>query len=492
MKKLDELIFHLQCYQKTIEKNPIVSSITMDSREVTDGSLFICIKGYTVDGHKYAAAAVKAGAVAILAEKPLDVAVPVVIVKDSKRAMAIISNVFYDHPTTKLNLIGITGTNGKTTTTHLIEKVLVDQNKKTGLIGTMYTKIGDQVFDTKNTTPESILLQQSFSKMVDQGVDTAIMEVSSHALHLGRVRGCDFNIAVFTNLSQDHLDYHETMEAYKNAKGLLFAQLGNTYHQSSVKVAILNGDDAASEEYEKMTTAQVITYGIDRECDVQATNIKISPNGTRFELKAFGQEISVSLKLIGKFSVYNVLAAIATCYVEGVSLQSIVKSLEEVEGVSGRFEAVDEGQSYTVIVDYAHTPDSLENVLKTIKEFSTGKVYVVVGCGGDRDKTKRPLMAQIASDFGDFVVLTSDNPRSEDPAQIIKDMECGLKDKNYRSIVDRKEAITYVVNEVSAGDIILIAGKGHETYQTIGNENIFFDDRLVAKKAIKERMGNEA
>lgn len=471
MRKLDELIHHLQIYQKSLEQNPYITSITMDSREVTEGSLFICINGYTVDGHDFAEAAVKAGAAAILAERPLHVSVPVIIVKDTKRAMSLISNIFYDHPTTKLNLIGVTGTNGKTTTTHLIEKVLVDQKRKTGLIGTMYTKIGDQVFDTKNTTPESIVLQQSFSNMVDHGVETAIMEVSSHALHLGRVRGCDFNIAVFTNLSQDHLDYHETMEAYRNAKGLLFAQLGNTYDQTNVKVAILNGDDPASEEYEKMTTAQVITYGIDRECDVRATNIKITPNGTSFDLIAFDQKKNVSLKLIGKFSVYNVLAAIAACYVEGVSLESIIKSLEAVEGVSGRFEAVDVGQSYTVIVDYAHTPDSLENVLNTIKEFARGKVYVVVGCGGDRDKTKRPVMAKIASDYGDFVVLTSDNPRSEEPIQIIKDMESGLEAKNYKSIVDRKDAIIFAVNEASSGDIVLIAGKGHEAYQTIGNEN---------------------
>lgn len=492
MKTLNELLNNYHQYHKTSDANPVITSITMDSRDVKEGSLFICIEGYTVDGHLFAEAAVKAGAVAVLAQKPLDVSVPVVIVKDTKRAMAIISNIFYDHPTTKLNLIGVTGTNGKTTTTHLIDKILTDHQKKTGLIGTMYTKIGDDVFDTNNTTPESIVLQQSFSRMVDQGVQTAIMEVSSHALHLGRVRGCDFNIAVFTNLTQDHLDYHETMEAYRNAKGLLFAQLGNTYHQKSAKVAILNSDDPTSVEYEKMTSAQVITYGIDKDCDVRAKNIEITPNGTTFELTAFQQKLTVSLKLIGKFSVYNALAAIATCLAEGIDLASIISSLEEVEGVSGRFEPVDAGQQFTVIVDYAHTPDSLENVLKTIREFAKGEIHVVVGCGGDRDRTKRPLMAKIASQYCDHVLLTSDNPRSEDPNEIIKEMEKGIVGSDYTSIVDRKQAISHAVSKARPHDIILIAGKGHETYQTIGTENFFFDDRLVAKKAIEERLGNEA
>jgi UDP-N-acetylmuramoyl-L-alanyl-D-glutamate--2,6-diaminopimelate ligase len=489
MKKLDELICSLYEYKKNGSTNPVIKSIEMDSRLVQDGSLFICIEGYTVDGHDYAMQAIGNGAVALISEKPLSVDVPVILVKDTKRAMAILANVFYDHPTTKFSLIGVTGTNGKTTTTHLIEKILNDANKKTGLIGTMYMKIADQTLETKNTTPESLSLQQIFAEMVEQKVDSAIMEVSSHALHLGRVRGCDFNIAVFTNLTQDHLDYHETMEAYRNAKGLLFAQLGNTYCSNTVKVAVLNGDDPASKEYEKMTSAQIVTYGIENECDVSATNIQITAQGTSFEVNAQGKKTTVQLKMIGKFSVYNALAAMTACLVEGVSLESIISSLESVEGVSGRFEPVDAGQPFTVIVDYAHTPDSLENVLKTVKEFAQGEIHVVVGCGGDRDKTKRPLMAKIANELGDYVILTSDNPRSEDPMQIIFDMEKGLsKESGHVSIVDRKEAIIYAIEKAKIKDVIVIAGKGHETYQIIGKETIFFDDRIIAANAIKEML----
>lgn len=492
MMNLDDLISCLYQYEKNSSLNPVIKSVEMDSRQVKSGSLFICIDGYTVDGHDFAKRSVENGAVAILAEKPLDVDVPVVLVKDTKRAMAIISNVFYDHPTRKMSLIGVTGTNGKTTTTHLIEKILRDASITTGLIGTMYMKIADETIETKNTTPESISLQQTFRKMVDHGVQSAVMEVSSHALHLGRVRGCDFNIAVFTNLSQDHLDYHKTMEAYRNAKGLLFAQLGNTYLNKERKIAVLNIDDPASSEYEKMTAAEIVTYGIDQECDVRASNIKITSQGTSFDVNAFGKEATVQLKMIGKFSVYNALAAMAACLVDGIPIQSIINSLETVQGVSGRFEPVDGGQPFTVIVDYAHTPDSLDNVLKTVKEFASGDICVVVGCGGDRDKTKRPLMAKIASELADSVVLTSDNPRSEDPHQILKDMEVGLTEHSLNNtIVDRKQAIIHAIKNAKENDVIIIAGKGHETYQTIGNETIYFDDRLIAKEAVKELLNNE-
>lgn len=489
--KLTELLTPLFKYKKLGDSNPYITTIEMDSRLVTEGSLFICIKGYTVDGHDFVQQAIDKGAVAILAEKEIDANVPVVVVKDTKRAMAMLANHFYDHPTKKMTLIGITGTNGKTTTTHLIEKILTDYGKKTGLIGTMYTKIGSKTFETKNTTPESLLLQKSFAQMVEENVDAAIMEVSSHALHLGRVRGCDFNIAVFTNLSPDHLDYHKTMEAYKHAKGLLFSQLGNTYDSQQLKVAILNGDDEASEEYEKITAVQTITYGIDKPSDIMAKNIQITANGTSFTLHAFDEVLDIHMKLIGKFSVYNALAAISACLVYNVPLQSIKNSLEAIQGVAGRFETVQLGQPYTVIVDYAHTPDSLENVLKTVKQFAKGKTICVVGCGGDRDKLKRPLMAQIATEEADFAIFTSDNPRSEDPVAILDDMEKGVRANNYTIIVDRKEAITSAIKNAKKNDIIVIAGKGHETYQIIGKNTFHFDDREVARDAIRREMENE-
>lgn len=484
---LRELLTHLHDFVQLPEQNIDITSIEMDSREVKPGALFICIDGYTVDGHSFAQMAVEKGAVAILAEKPVDVEVPVVRVKSTKRAMAVLADTFYNQPTQKMHLIGVTGTNGKTTITHLIEHIFKSQHKKTGLIGTIEIRIGDTSYDVKNTTPESLTLQKTFHQMVEENVEVAMMEVSSHALDLGRVHGCDFDVAVFSNLTQDHLDYHHTMEDYRRAKGLLFAQLGNAYNHNRPKFAVLNADDAATEEYIKNTAATVITYGIDRDSDIRATNIQITNSGTTFDLTTPTEKVHVEMKLIGKFSVYNVLAATASCLVSGIPLSVIVEEIKVLEGVSGRFEVVDAEQDFTVIVDYAHTPDSLENVLKTVKEFAKRNIYVIVGCGGDRDRTKRPIMARIAAEYSTQAILTSDNPRSEDPLAILKDMEEGLDTDNYVTIADRAEAIRYAVETAHADDVIVIAGKGHETYQIIGKKVFDFDDREVARKMIEER-----
>lgn len=471
---------------KLPNENPDIIDIVQDNRKIVEGSLFICIKGLTVDGHMFAKEAEEKGAVAIIAEKPVDVSIPVIIVKDSKRAMAILADAFYDQPTKKLQLIGITGTNGKTTTSHLIEQIKRDANELTGLIGTMYIRIGDQIKETKNTTPDSMTLQKTFKEMVDLNVNSAIMEVSSHALDQGRVMGCDYDIAVFTNLTQDHLDYHHTMEEYRRAKSLLFSQLGNTYDHDHPKFAIINTDDPASAKIQKETAAHIISYGIDSEADFFAYNIKMSASGTVFTLKSPEGLHEVHLQLIGKFSVYNVLAAIAATYVSGIPIEQIIHSIESVKGVAGRFELVNGGQDFPIIVDYSHTPDSLENVLKTIKHFAEKRIFVIVGCGGDRDKTKRPIMAQIACQYGTDPIFTSDNPRSEDPIEILKDMEAGVKGKEYQLIPDRREAIFYGVKNARSGDVILIAGKGHETYQQIGDKILEFDDRVVALEAVKE------
>jgi UDP-N-acetylmuramoyl-L-alanyl-D-glutamate--2,6-diaminopimelate ligase len=482
--RLQELLKHLHPLCPLIEANPEIISIENDNRKVQQGSLFICIKGYTVDGHDFAQSAVENGAAAILAERPLKLDVPVLVVNDTNRAMAVLADAFYEHPTKQLHLIGITGTNGKTTTSHLIEKILADADKKTGLIGTMYTKIGDEVLETKNTTPESLTLQKTFKRMVDEKVEAVVMEVSSHALDMGRVHGCDYNVAVFTNLTQDHLDYHHTMEEYKRAKSLLFSQLGNTFNVDHPKYAVLNTDDPASETYKKSTAAHVVTYGIDQEADIKAKDIEMTSSGTKFLLQALGKEFPMKIQLIGKFSIYNVLASVAAALVSGVSIEQIIHSIENVKGVAGRVELVNAGQNFTVIVDYAHTPDSLENVLKTIQQFAKRKIFVVVGCGGDRDRTKRPLMAKIACQYATNPIFTSDNPRSEDPIAILKEMEEGVHGEDYLVIPDRKEAIARAVQKASEGDVILIAGKGHETYQIIGKEVHDFDDRLVAKEAI--------
>lgn len=467
--------------------NSEITSIANDNRKVIEGSLFVCIKGYTVDGHSFALDAVKKGAVAVLAESKLQLDVPVIVVKDTKRALSVLADAFFGQPSHKMHVIGITGTNGKTTTSHLIDQILIDAGKKTGLIGTMYTKIGDQINDTKNTTPESLTLQKTLKDMVDCEVENVTMEVSSHALDEGRVHGVDYDVAVFTNLTQDHLDYHKTMDDYRRAKGLLFAQLGNVYYHDRPKYAVLNMDDPASKEYIRSTSAVIVTYGIDEEADIMARNIEITANGTTFELiSPFGKHF-ISMQLLGKFSVYNVLASISAGLVSGVSIDSIIATIAKIEGVSGRFELVNAGQNFTVIVDYSHTPDSLENALKTINEFAKKRVLVVVGCGGDRDKTKRPLMAQIACKYSTNPIFTSDNPRSEDPEQILLDMTEGVKGEKYEVMVDRREAIFHAVRQASEQDIILIAGKGHETYQQIGKEFHDFDDRLVAREAIEER-----
>lgn len=483
--KWTELLAPFYGVMKQNEGDPEITSLHMDSREVKAGGVFFCIPGYTVDGHDFVPQAIENNVAAIVSERPLDVNVPTAIVKDSKRVMAEMATRFYGEPSSHMHMIGVTGTNGKTTITHLIEKIMQDTGKKTGLVGTMYTKVGNETRETKNTTPESLLLQRLFREMKDAEVETVAMEVSSHALQTGRVRGTDFDVTVFSNLSPDHLDFHETMEKYKFAKGLLFAQLGNTY---SGKVAVLNADDPASADFEEMTNSHVLTYGIDRPADFKAENVTIGPKGTTFDVVAFGKSYPFSIQLIGKFSVYNMLAATATAYASGISLEAIQASLESVEGVAGRFEAVKKEAPYTVIVDYAHTPDSLENVLETVNELTEGKVSVVVGCGGDRDKTKRPLMAEIATRLADKAIFTSDNPRSEDPIQILKDMEAGVQKGNYTIIEDRKEAIEYAVNEAEEKEIIVIAGKGHETYQIFPDQTIDFDDREVALEAMEKRV----
>jgi len=488
--KLHQLIHALHDFRVMPTENPEITAIEMDSREVKVGSLFICIEGYTVDGHNYVKQAVENGAVAIIASKDVEVDVPVIKVRDTMRTMAILANAFYDNPTAKMHMIGITGTNGKTSVSHLIEEILRKAGKQTGLIGTIGMKINEETFETKNTTPDSLTLQKIFKQMLDANVEAAIMEVSSHALHIGRVHGCQYDVTVFTNLTQDHLDYHKTMDAYRAAKSLLFSQLGNAYDVKRPRYAILNVDDRATAEYIVASQGIIMTYGIDNDADLMACDIKTISSGTTFTLIFNGNEYPVKMSLVGKFNVYNILATIGATLASGIDLAFILETLQDLTGVPGRFELVDAGQDFNVIVDYAHTPDSLENVLKTIQGFTEGKIYCIAGCGGDRDKSKRPIMAKIASDLSDYPIFTSDNPRTEDPVAILKDMEAGVtnSEKNYQTIVDRKEAIEYAINKAQTGDVVLIAGKGHENYQIIGEKVLDFDDRKMAKNAIKRKM----
>ncbi|WP_102027295.1 UDP-N-acetylmuramoyl-L-alanyl-D-glutamate--2,6-diaminopimelate ligase [Salirhabdus sp. Marseille-P4669] len=484
--KLTELLSAIQFYKvtKTIE-DCYVTGIEMDSRSVQEGNVFVCIRGFTVDGHDYAKDAERKGACAVVAEHPIHLDIPVIVVSDTSKVLAHLSNVYYQHPTQHLRLIGVTGTNGKTTLTYLLDEIFKCAKEKTGVIGTIQMKIGDEILPTKNTTPDALVLQNTFRKMVDQEVSTAVMEVSSHALDLGRVYGCEFDIAVFTNLSQDHLDYHDSMEDYFRAKSLLFSQLGNTYGNKP-KYAVINVDDPYGEKLIKSTPYEVLRYGIHNKADVWAEEIELTPNGSSFLMKTPVGEIHVHTPLVGMFSIYNLMAATSAAICAGVPLSIIQQSFQTSKGVPGRFETVQGGQDFGVIVDYAHTPDSLENVLKTVQSFTKGDTYVVVGCGGDRDKSKRPKMANVAVNYSDYAIFTSDNPRTEDPNQILVDMTNGLTAENYIVEADRKAAIKYAIERAKKDDVILIAGKGHETYQEINRVRYNFDDREIASALIRD------
>lgn len=465
-----------------------IKHIANDSRDVKPGSLFVCIKGYTVDGHDYVEEAITNGAIAIVAEKSLDNSVPVITVRDTSRALAMLANEFYGHPTKYMPLIGVTGTNGKTTVSYLLEAIFKAFKKKTGIIGTIQLQIGDDSYPVANTTPDTLFLQKTFKQMLDADVTTAIMEVSSHGLDIGRVSGCDFDVAIFTNLSRDHLDDHGTMDEYIRAKSMLFAQMGNVFSNTKKKYVVLNADDANLSLLERSTPQHVLTYGYKSEAQVMARDVELEADGTSFTLDTPVGNIRINSRMIGMFNVYNMLASGAAAITQSVPLPTIKEALENVAGVAGRFEPiVTPNTAFTSIVDFAHTPDSLENVLQTIESFRKGKIYVVVGCGGDRDKTKRPLMANVAVRYADHVIFTSDNPRTEDPSQILNDMTDSLTEDGFEVIPDRKQAIYHAVHLAKEDDIILIAGKGHETYQIIGHTKYDFDDRVVVEEAMLEK-----
>ncbi|MCL6515374.1 UDP-N-acetylmuramoyl-L-alanyl-D-glutamate--2,6-diaminopimelate ligase [Alicyclobacillus sp.] len=470
-----------------------ITAVTADSRRVTPGALFIAIRGHTVDGHDFAAEAVERGARALLVERPLPLEVPQVVVPDTRLASAIVADVFFGHPSRRLQMIGVTGTSGKTTVTHLIEHILNRAGYTTGLYGTVGKRIAGVTEEVVNTTPEAVELQEVLHEMVTRGCRYGIMEVSSHALELRRVAGTRYHVAVFTNLSQDHLDFHGTMEAYRAAKGKLFSRLGNTYGDDPVSqpYAVLNADDPASAYMAEQTVVECITYGVDRPADVRAVDVQVRPDGARFRVQSFAGEALVRMGLTGRFNVYNALAALTVALIEGIPLADAAAALADAPGVPGRLERVGQGFPVTVLVDYAHKPDSLEKALGTIREFSPGRLWCVVGCGGDRDRGKRPMMARIAVDGADEVIFTSDNPRTEDPERILDEMVAGVQGRpGWRRISDRERAIRTAIAEASPGDVVLIAGKGHETYQIIGREKIHFDDREIARAALAARFGD--
>jgi len=489
--------------------DPEITGIAYDSRSVRPGDLFVPWRGGRRfgDGHRFIPDAVAQGAAAVVVERetagdvpPLPGAVPVILVDDSRRALARLSAWFHDLPAGRLRLVGVTGTNGKTTVTHLIRDLLESAGRPAGLIGTVGYVVGGETRPADRTTPQAPDIQAMLAEMVEAGMTAAVMEVTSIALVQHRVTGCEFDTAVFTNLTQDHLDDHGTMEAYAAAKRRLFEMLGRgpldgEPMKPGPKAAVINADDPWGAFMAGACRVPVVTYGVDRPADFRAEDVRVSPQGTSFRLCTAGGAWEVRMPLMGRFNVYNALAALAAAHVEGIPVDAAVDRLAQAAPVPGRFERVEAGQPFPVIVDYAHTPDSLENLLATARDFTPGRLIAVFGCGGDRDPGKRPLMGQIAARWADFVIITSDNPRSEEPAQIIADIEAGIAASPYRErprlhVVDRREAIGRAVAMAGPGDTVVIAGKGHETYQIFRDRTVPFDDRLVAAEALRARAGS--
>lgn len=493
-KKLQELADLLPEAKITGNLDILIEQVAYDSRKVKQGALFICLPGAKVDGHDYISQAVASGAVALLVEKEVKVSggIAVIKVSDTRAAMQILAPYFFDYPGHKMRMIGITGTNGKTTTSYLLQNILKEAGYKVGVIGTIQTVIGERVLPIKNTTPDVVDLQEILSMMAEENMDYVVMEVSSHALSLGRVAGCEFDAGIFTNMTRDHLDFHKTFENYAQAKALLFKSLGAPGAVKEKKTAIINIDDQASAVMLENTHCRVLTYGIRNEqAQLKADHIQIGSKGTFMELSGDFGAVPIQAKITGIFNVYNILSAAGAALAEGIDVAIIRAALEKFQSVPGRFEIIDCGQPFSVIVDFAHTPDGLENILKTAKEFAKGRIIIVFGCGGDRDRTKRPIMGKLAVQYADIIVATSDNPRTEDPVQILNEIENGIKEvltpgKIYEKITDRKMAIARAIGMAAPDDIILIAGKGHETYQILKDRTIHFDDREVARDVLRE------
>lgn len=493
MKTLKDIISTLDVQQVQGDQNVSIQDITADSRAVKPNSLFIALDGATVDGHNYINKAVAAGAVAVIVSKPVTVPddVCVITVSDTRQAMMACVPYFFDSPANRMRMVGVTGTNGKTTTTHMIRHILKAQGHKVGVIGTVHIMIGDTSYPIHNTTPDVVDLQHILHQMVQENVEYCVMEVSSHALALGRVSGVEFDTAVFTNLTQDHLDFHKTFENYLAAKCKLFEQVSAPNQVKNNKGAVINIDDSYGHRVMEKTTAPTITYSTLGKGTLNASDVHMSTKNSQYTVNYKGESYPVSMNTTGLFNVYNTLAAIGACLQEGISMEAIDTALKTFSSVPGRFELIEEGQDFAVVVDYAHTPDGLQNILETAKAIKENRIIIVFGCGGDRDATKRPIMGRIAAEYGDKIYVTSDNPRTEDPVQIVKDVEVGVKEvlrdgTSYEVIVDRREAINHAIHDAKAGDIVIIAGKGHENYQILKNETIHFDDREEARKALKE------
>ena len=451
-----------------------IIGVSYDTRTICPGDLFVAIRGLKYDGHKYIEDAVKKGAACVICEEPPTADAQYVLVENSRKALALSSAAWFGNPAEKMKIIGATGTNGKTTVTTLIKHVLEQcTEKKIGLIGTNGNWIGDKEYLTSYTTPESFEIQKLLAMMVDEGCEYVIMEVSSHALALDRVHGITFEVGIFTNLSPEHLDFHKSMEEYAKAKSLLFSICRNS---------VVNIDDEYAQIMIDNAPGRVFTYSIKNEkADLVGKNVHLRPNKVEFCALTVGNLCRVELKIPGLFSVYNALATISAALLAGFDLEIITSAIGTCKSAKGRVEIVPTDTDYTVLIDYAHTPDALMNVISMARESTKGRVVTLFGCGGDRDKSKRARMGQIAAKYSDFVVVTSDNPRTEDPDEIISQILVGMTDTKtpYEVIVNRREAIHWALDNARPDDVLILAGKGHETYQIVGVEKIHFDEREI-------------
>lgn len=473
--KLTEILKGMNCtvYGDTdIE----IKGIAYDSRKVREGFLFVAIKGYMTDGHKYIESALRSGAAAVIGEEEINIDCTYIKCKNSRTALSEASAAFFGHPEKKLKIIGVTGTNGKTTTTYLIKQILNMKGERCDLIGTNEIIIGESRRPSERTTPESLDLFEMLGQMADGG-KYVVMEVSSHSLELDRVHGITFESAVLTNITQDHLDFHKTMENYAKAKAKLFLNAKN---------ACINEDSDYKDIILDKVTGNLITYSVEAPSDLRAENLHMSERGVIFDLLHAGKKTEMKLGIPGRFSVYNSLAAIAACKSIGISYEDISKGLVLAKPVKGRIEVVHTNTPYTVIIDYAHTPDGLENIISSVRGFAKNRIITVFGCGGNRDAGKRPKMGAIAEKLSDIAVVTSDNPRREDPELIIKDILAGMTKDNHIVIPDRREAIKKAMEIAEPADIVILAGKGHESYQEINGVKHDFDERDVVKEILRE------
>ena len=468
-----------------------ISGINQDSRLVISGDLFICIKGSKVDGHQYLKQAAERGAIAaVVQDWPKETyGLTIIQINDVAGSLKEIAGAFYGYPDLSLKLIGVVGTNGKTTSTYLVKSVLENAGYQVGLIGTINHLIKDKALPAGNTTPGLLELQKLFAQMVAAGVEYVVMEVSSHSIDQGRVAGFKFEGGIFTNITQDHLDYHKTFEEYLRVKTKFFKNL------PSESWAAINIDDPHAGSIIAQTKAKVYTYGITNQASVRAEDIQVIQAGVSYKAVTFRGNIELKLKLTGYFNVYNSLGVLTAGLAEGLDPSRIIKGLESISIVPGRFQMVPESKNFGVIVDYAHTPDGLENILKTARRLTSRRLLLVFGCGGDRDRVKRPIMGEIAARMADYTIITSDNPRSEDPLKIIKEIEVGFQNITptpaYQLETDRATAIRKIIDIAEDKDVVMIAGKGHETYQDFGDHRIHFDDQEVAREALKEKFNGQ-